>query len=159
MVYQSVSKDLGTTLPLWIGGVDGFPPPFVGAIAVPETVPLKSGDSVAAYVDENWILAEVVAVSPTGRYDVKDVDDEQKVRLTMARRRLIPLPKWRADPERDAHALFPLEAIVLALYPQTTCFYKGEQGASIHEGHDEMARCRSRPTSATACYRRLLGDV
>lgn len=49
----------GTTLPLWIGGVDGFPPPFVGAIAVPETVPLKSGDSVAAYVDENWILAEV----------------------------------------------------------------------------------------------------
>ncbi|RCN45452.1 hypothetical protein ANCCAN_08529, partial [Ancylostoma caninum] len=115
----------GTTLPLWIGGVDGFPPPFVGAIAVPETVPLKSGDSVAAYVDENWILAEVLAVSPTGRYDVKDVDDEQKVRLTMARRRLIPLPKWRADPERDAHALFPLEAIVLALYPQTTCFYKG----------------------------------
>ncbi|KIH60117.1 hypothetical protein ANCDUO_09636 [Ancylostoma duodenale] len=68
----------GTTLPLWIGGVDGFPPPFVGAIAVPETVPLKSGDSVAAYVDENWILAEVLAVSPTGRYDVKDVDDEQK---------------------------------------------------------------------------------
>ncbi|KAK6039947.1 hypothetical protein COOONC_22547 [Cooperia oncophora] len=68
---------------------------------------------------------QVVAVSPTGRYDVKDVDDEQKVRLTMARRRLIPLPKWRADPERDAHALFPLEAIVLALYPQTTCFYKG----------------------------------
>ncbi|VDO36794.1 unnamed protein product [Haemonchus placei] len=116
----------GTSLPLFVGGVDGFPPPFVGAIAIPETMPLKSGDSVAAYVDENWILAEVVAVSPTGRYDVKDVDDEQKVvRLTIARRRLIPLPKWRADPERDAHALFPLEAIVLALYPQTTCFYKG----------------------------------
>ncbi|KAL6738651.1 hypothetical protein Aduo_012176 [Ancylostoma duodenale] len=124
----------GTTLPLWIGGVDGFPPPFVGAIAVPETVPLKSGDSVAAYVDENWILAEVLAVSPTGRYDVKDVDDEQKVRLTMARRRLIPLPKWRADPERDAHALFPLEAIVLALYPQTTCFYKGKQRLQVLKG-------------------------
>ncbi|VDM70061.1 unnamed protein product, partial [Strongylus vulgaris] len=115
----------GTTLPLWVGGVDGFPPPFVGGIAIPETLPLKSGDSVAAYVDENWILAEVLAVSPTGRYDVKDVDDEQRVRLTIARRRLIPLPKWRADPERDAHALFPMEAIVLALYPQTTCFYKG----------------------------------
>ncbi|KIH60118.1 hypothetical protein ANCDUO_09637 [Ancylostoma duodenale] len=95
----------GTTLPLWIGGVDGFPPPFVGAIAVPETVPLKSGDSVAAYV-----------------------------RLTMARRRLIPLPKWRADPERDAHALFPLEAIVLALYPQTTCFYKGKQRLQVLKG-------------------------
>ncbi|KAJ1362980.1 hypothetical protein KIN20_022721 [Parelaphostrongylus tenuis] len=115
----------GTSLPLFVGGVDGFPPPFVGAIGVPDSTPLKSGDSVAAYVDENWILAEVVAVSPTGRYDVKDVDDEQKVRLTIARRRLIPLPKWRADPERDAHALFPVEAFVLALYPQTTCFYKG----------------------------------
>ncbi|VDL70267.1 unnamed protein product [Nippostrongylus brasiliensis] len=115
----------GTSLPLFVGGVDGFPPPFVGAIAIPDSMPLKSGDSVAAYVDENWILAEVVAVCPSGRYDVKDVDDEQKVRLTIARRRLIPLPKWRADPERDAHALFPLEALVLALYPQTTCFYKG----------------------------------
>lgn len=115
----------GTSLPLFVGGVDGFPPPFVGAIAIPESMPLKSGDSVAAYVDENWILAEVVAVNPAGRYDVKDVDDEQKVRLTIARRRLIPLPKWRADPERDAHALFPVEALVLALYPQTTCFYKG----------------------------------
>ncbi|KJH50037.1 hypothetical protein DICVIV_03838 [Dictyocaulus viviparus] len=115
----------GTALPLFVGGVDGFPPPFVGAIAIPDTTPLKPGDSVAAFVDENWILAEVVAVGPTGRYDVKDIDDEQKVRLTIARRRLIPLPKWRADPERDAHALFPLEALVLALYPQTTCFYKG----------------------------------
>lgn len=43
---------------------------------------------------------------------------------------LIPLPNYRADPRRDAHALFPRDAIVLALYPQTTCFYKGVVEAS-----------------------------
>uniref|UniRef100_T1HGA4 SGF29 C-terminal domain-containing protein n=1 Tax=Rhodnius prolixus TaxID=13249 RepID=T1HGA4_RHOPR len=30
----------------------------------------------------------------------------------------------RANPETDSHALFHKGAIVMALYPQTTCFYK-----------------------------------
>lgn len=45
--------------------------------------------------------------------------------LILPSSKLIVLPHFRADPRRDAHALFPPQAIVLALYPQTTCFYKG----------------------------------
>ena len=42
------------------------------------------GDMVAALVkgpeDENWILAEVVSYSAsTGKYDVDDIDEEDKV--------------------------------------------------------------------------------
>ncbi|GMT21353.1 hypothetical protein PFISCL1PPCAC_12650 [Pristionchus fissidentatus] len=115
----------GESLPLWIGGVDGFPPPSVGAVEQPASAPLKTGDAVAALVDENWILAEVQAALPGGKFEVKDVDDEQKTQLVLSRNCLIPLPKYRADPLRDGHAIFPRDAIVLALYPQTTCFYRG----------------------------------
>lgn len=51
-------------------------------------------------------------------------------KLVLNENYLIPLPHYRADPRRDAHALFPRDAIVLALYPQTTCFYKGVVEAS-----------------------------
>jgi SAGA-associated factor 29 len=60
-----------------------------------------------------------------GKWLVKDIDDETDRTSTVKRNLIIPLPKYRADPQRDGHALFPREAIVLALYPQTTCFYKG----------------------------------
>lgn len=62
------------------------------------------------------------------RYEVRDIDDDEEESeklLTVSRSKLIPLPHFRADPRRHAHALFPIGAIVLALYPQTTCFYKG----------------------------------
>ena len=37
--------------------------------------------------DENWILAEVVAYnSVTGKYDVDDIDEEQKDRHTLSKR-------------------------------------------------------------------------
>ena len=47
--------------------------------------PSSSPDMVAALVkgpeDENWILAEVVTFSTaTGKYDVDDIDEEDKVR-------------------------------------------------------------------------------
>lgn len=115
----------GEILPLWIGGVDGFPPPSVGAVEQPPSAPLKTGDAVAALVDENWILAEVEAALSGGKFELKDVDDEQKTQLILPRNCIIPLPKYRADPQRDGHAIFPRDAIVLALYPQTTCFYRG----------------------------------
>lgn len=37
----------------------------------------------------------------------------------------MPLPHWRANPLSDPNAIFPKESFVLALYPQTTCFYRG----------------------------------
>uniref|UniRef100_A0A915L4W3 SGF29 C-terminal domain-containing protein n=1 Tax=Romanomermis culicivorax TaxID=13658 RepID=A0A915L4W3_ROMCU len=44
---------------------------------------------------------------------------------SLAKRRVVPLPRWRAHPTLSPDALFPLNALVWALYPQTTCFYKG----------------------------------
>lgn len=45
-------------------------------------------------------------------------------RHTLSRRRIIPLPQWKANLETDPEALFQKEQLVLALYPQTTCFYR-----------------------------------
>lgn len=58
------------------------------------------------------------------RYEVDDIDEEGKERHTLSRRRIIPLPQWKANPETDPEALFQKEQLVLALYPQTTCFYR-----------------------------------
>ena len=60
---------------------------------------------------------------------VRDIDDDDAggggKEMIIPANRVIPLPNFRADPRRHGHALFPKGAIVLALYPQTTCFYKG----------------------------------
>jgi SAGA-associated factor 29 len=47
------------TLPLWIGRVDGHPPPLVGGIPLDDDEKLNIGDYVAALVDDIWIMAEV----------------------------------------------------------------------------------------------------
>nr|CAG4636362.1 EOG090X0A1W [Eubosmina coregoni]SVE69942.1 EOG090X0A1W [Eubosmina coregoni] len=118
------------TLPLWISRQGQQPPPLCGAIPADSTYVAKLGDIVAALVkstegDENWILAEVVHyLTSSGRYEVDDIDEEQKERHTLSKRRVIPLPLMRANPETDPAALFPKGATVMALYPQTTCFYK-----------------------------------
>lgn len=58
--------------------------------------------------EENWILAEVVSFNTTsGRYEVDDIDEEQKDRHVLSRRRVMPLPLMRANPETDHLALFP----------------------------------------------------
>lgn len=75
------------------------------------------GDMVAALVkgseeEENWILAEVVQFNPTAnKYEVDDIDEEQKDRHVLSKRRVVPLPLMRANPETDAHALFPKGSI------------------------------------------------
>lgn len=75
--------------------------------------------------EENWILAEVVQfLHRQNKYDVIDIDEEQKDRHVLSKRKVIPLPLMRANPETDGHALFPKDTVVMALYPQTTCFYK-----------------------------------
>ena len=54
-----------------------------------------------------------------------DIDEEQKDRHTLSRRRVIPLPTKRACPETNPDALYAPGTTVMAIYPQTTCFYKG----------------------------------
>ncbi|RXG56956.1 hypothetical protein Avbf_16232 [Armadillidium vulgare] len=91
------------TLPLWIGGPGEKPPPLCGAVPPEINYIGKIGDMVACLVravegEENWILAEIVNFNATtNKYEVDDIDEEQKERHTL----------------------------IMALYPQTTCFYKG----------------------------------
>ncbi|XP_029671347.1 SAGA-associated factor 29 [Formica exsecta] len=140
------------TLPLYVGKTpDAKVPPLCGAIPAEQTYIAKMGDMVAALVKgneegENWILAEVVQFIPAAnKYEVDDIDEEQKPRHTLSRRRVVPLPLMRANPETDPHALFPKNATVMALYPQTTCFYK--------------AIVKQLPTTATEEYEVLFEDV
>lgn len=124
------------TLPLYISKPGEKIPPLVGCIPATQEYTAKIGDMVAALTkvsamdkggsdEENWIMAEVINYSHhTQKYEVHDIDEEQKPRHILSRRRIIPLPLYRANPETDAHALFPKGTVVMALYPQTTCFYK-----------------------------------
>uniref|UniRef100_A0A4W3GIL4 SAGA complex associated factor 29 n=2 Tax=Callorhinchus milii TaxID=7868 RepID=A0A4W3GIL4_CALMI len=129
-VLMTLLQQSAMTLPLWIGKPGDKPPPLCGAIPASSDYVVKPGDKVAARVkgvdgDEQWILAEVVSYSHTAnKYEVDDIDEEGKERHTLSRRRIIPLPQWKANPETDPEALFQKEQLVLALYPQTTCFYR-----------------------------------
>eukprot|EP00090_Calanus_glacialis_P037152 TRINITY_DN6371_c0_g1_i1.p1 TRINITY_DN6371_c0_g1~~TRINITY_DN6371_c0_g1_i1.p1 ORF type:complete len:290 (-),score=115.10 TRINITY_DN6371_c0_g1_i1:82-951(-) len=118
------------TIPLWVGQEGEQPPQLCGAVQADQNYVANMGDMVAALVkgpeDENWILAEVVSFNnSTGKYDVDDIDEEQKDRHTLSKRKVIPLPTMRANPETSPDALYEKGTTVMAIYPQTTCFYKG----------------------------------
>lgn len=132
------------TLPLYVSkpnSENSTPPSGVGSIAG-QAGPAP-GDMVAALVkgleeEENWILAEVVQFLPTqNKYEVDDIDEEQKDRHVLSKRRIVPLPLMRANPETDKYALFPKGTTVMALYPQTTCFYKAIINTLPHTSTDE----------------------
>lgn len=75
--------------------------------------------------EDIWILGEVRSYSRiTGKYEVQDVDEEQTKNYILNKRHVVPLPTHRVNPETDHNALFNLGSIVLAVYPQTTCFYR-----------------------------------
>lgn len=118
------------TLPLFVSKPGEKIPPLCGAVPAESNYIAKPGDMVAALVkgvedEENWILAEVVQfLSGQNKYEVDDIDEEQKDRHILSKRKIIPLPLMRANPETDGHALFSKGTMVMALYPQTTCFYK-----------------------------------
>ncbi|XP_061606064.1 SAGA-associated factor 29 isoform X2 [Phyllopteryx taeniolatus] len=76
---------------------------------------------------------------PGERYEVDDIDEEGKERHTLSRRRIIPLPQWKANPETDPEALFGKDQLVLALYPQTTCFYRALIHAPPHRPQDDYS--------------------
>lgn len=130
-VLMSQLQQNATTLPLWVSKPGESPPPLCGAVPADNNYISQPEDKVAARVrgqdgEENWILAEVVNFNPnTGKYEVDDVDAEEgKERHSISRRRVVPLPIWKANPETDPAALFSKKTLVLALYPQTTCFYR-----------------------------------
>lgn len=117
------------TLPLFVSKPGEKVPPLCGAVPAESSYIAKPGDMVAALVKaetgQNWILAEVVHfLSGQNKYEVDDIDEEDKERHVLSKRKIIPLPLMRANPETDGHALFPKGTMVMALYPATTCFYK-----------------------------------
>lgn len=139
-VLMSMLQQNAINLPVWDSIMDEPPPPLCGAVPADSNYICQSGDHVAARVkypeeEEQYILAEVVSYNAViGKYDVEDIDyseeegKNEKDRHQLSRRRIIPLPLHKADPQVNPEALFQLKQLVLALYPQTTCFYK----AMIH---------------------------
>lgn len=127
-------KDANQTLPQLVGAIP---------VADPTCYIAKVGDMVAAFtycredpgggeeVTQPWaILGEVVRYdSALDRYEVDDIDNSEcdnntaPDRHILSRRKVVPLPKWRADPLLHPETIFPAGARVLALYPQTTCLY------------------------------------
>lgn len=105
------------TMPLWTGKLGEKSPALCGAVPADFNYVAKVGDMVAALQrspegDDNWILAEVVTYNATtSKYEVDDIDEEQKERITLSRRRVVPLPLMRANPETHPEALFPKNSI------------------------------------------------
>lgn len=101
------------TLPLFVSKMGERIPPLCGANPAESSYIAKPGDMVAALVrglddEENWILAEVVSFLPSqNKYEVDDIDEEQKDRHILSKCRVVPLPLMRANPETDGAALFP----------------------------------------------------
>uniref|UniRef100_T1GGY6 SGF29 C-terminal domain-containing protein n=1 Tax=Megaselia scalaris TaxID=36166 RepID=T1GGY6_MEGSC len=114
------------TLPLFVSKPGERIPQLCGAVPAENNYIAKPALVKGTEEDEeNWILAEVVQyISGQNKYEVDDIDEEQKDRHILSRRKVIALPLLRANPETDGHALFPKDTMVMALYPQTTCFYK-----------------------------------
>ena len=137
-VLMTILQQNAAQLPMFMGKASENVPPLCGSVPPAPSYQPDPGDHVAARVrtpdgEEQWILAEVVSFnSSTNKYDIDDIDEEggnKKERHHLSRRRFIPLPKMKVNPLTHKHALFQKQELVLALYPQTTCFYR----ALIHE--------------------------
>ncbi|PIK38341.1 putative SAGA-associated factor 29-like isoform X1 [Apostichopus japonicus] len=123
-VLMNLLQQAAATLPLFIPKLGERPPPLCGAISAENSYIAKMGDLVAARVkerdgDENWILAEVLNFqSSTNKYEIMDIDEEGKERHQLSKRKVVPLPLMRANPETDPDAVFIKGDVVMALYPR-----------------------------------------
>jgi len=101
----------------------------------------KPGDGAATEADENtWILAMVTKCinQDKNRYEVQDVEPQEDGQpgqcYNTTLRAIIPLPDPNAVPNSASHLSayqeFPAGSTVMALYPDTSCFYRAEVLAS-----------------------------
>jgi hypothetical protein len=102
-------------------------PAPVPAVSTPDMIPV--GYKVAALVrkPDEWILAVVTKQLPEkNKYEVTDADDEEEPKkYLIPKAAVIPLP----TPDNSAKGFvktyeFAKDAPVLAIFPNTTCFYK-----------------------------------
>eukprot|EP00038_Savillea_parva_P010274 m.189131 g.189131 ORF g.189131 m.189131 type:complete len:282 (-) comp17653_c0_seq1:205-1050(-) len=128
---SSVINSLDATLPVW---PDLQPGPLCGANPAPPGWQITPGHLVAAMVsnpheaEQRWILGSVMG-STGSTYIVEDIMEEsdaqssaKKERYSLSQNDVVPLPRWACIPNLPG-TFFPPNAKVLALYPQTTCFY------------------------------------
>ncbi|KAG1742369.1 SGF29 tudor-like domain-containing protein [Suillus paluster] len=97
----------------------------------------KAADGSTADADENtWILAVITKCinQDKNRYEVQDVEPQEDGQpgqcYNTTLRAIIPLPDPSALPTSAAHLNayqeFPAGSTVMALYPDTSCFYRAE---------------------------------
>lgn len=118
---------------------------------------------------DDWILATVkrCILQDKMRYEVQDVDDGNTYNTTL--RSIIPLP----DPDSATHLSshpsnledFPRDSIVLALYPDTTSFYRATVVAAPMPGtghglgiRGQGANSKADPGAKRGMYRLLFVD-
>ncbi|KAJ3191488.1 hypothetical protein HK101_007670 [Irineochytrium annulatum] len=98
-----------------------------GATPSETFVPLQPGAQVVVQVDNDYVLAIVLQWISKDRmlvsYEVEDAEDDeqqpgQRKRWFFPLKKVIPIPDPKAKPE------YPANHIVLALYPNSSCFYK-----------------------------------
>ncbi|KAJ3763702.1 SGF29 tudor-like domain-containing protein [Lentinula raphanica] len=112
---------LARQLPLQEGRQVAFHPP-----------PNKGNNAVAESDDNNWILAVVDKCinGDKNRYEVHDPESVPISRFNTTLRSIIPLPDPNAPAgspsSLSAYREFPVGSTVLALYPDTSCFYRAE---------------------------------
>ncbi|EMD39968.1 hypothetical protein CERSUDRAFT_63483 [Gelatoporia subvermispora B] len=100
----------------------------------------RAADSVATGKDEEWILAVVTKCinQDKNRYEVQDPEPQEDGQpgqcYNTTLRAIIPLPDPNAPPDSAAHLNaypeFTTGSTVMALYPDTSCFYRAEVLAS-----------------------------
>ncbi|KAF9242607.1 SGF29 tudor-like domain-containing protein [Melanogaster broomeanus] len=101
----------------------------------------KTADGSVVDVDENtWILAVITKCinQDKNRYEVQDVEPQEDGQpgqcYNTTLRAIIPLPDPHAPPNSASHPNayqeFPAGSTVMALYPDTSCFYRAEVIAS-----------------------------
>ncbi|KAI0057796.1 hypothetical protein BV25DRAFT_1872264 [Artomyces pyxidatus] len=122
---------LAKQLPLECGRMVAFHPSPNG----------KGGDSASGDAeDTTWIMAKITRCigMDKNRYEVQDVEPQEDgqpgAKFNTTLRAIIPLPDLEAPPTSAAHLNayqeFPTGSTVLALYPDTSCFYRAEVLAS-----------------------------
>ncbi|PIC18458.1 hypothetical protein B9Z55_024344 [Caenorhabditis nigoni] len=122
--------------PIWTPSISEQPDGVAG-IKIPDDQKLEKGDEVAAFMEDSktWIAAEVIGSASNNRYECFDIDDKEMKPVMFSRKQLIPMPKYTVDYKRYPWLAFPKNAIILALFPKTTCFYEG----IVHAPPDQVS--------------------
>ncbi|KAG9315887.1 hypothetical protein JVU11DRAFT_3536 [Chiua virens] len=126
----------------------------------------KTADGSTVDVDENtWILAVITKCinQDRNRYEVQDAEPQEDGQpgqcYNTTLRAIIPLPDPDAPPNSAAHSNayqeFQAGSTVMALYPDTSCFYRAEVIASPK---DLMPSGRSNSSKAGPWYKLKFED-